>query len=183
MMEIWKDVPGFNNLYQVSNLGNVRSVTRYKKVLKPWIDKDGYRNVLLKNRGVEKHFRVSRLVAGLFIPNPYGKEIVNHIDMKRDNDAASNLEWCTTKENVAHSYKHGKYIGHGHKSVSQFKDGVFIKSWPSISDASKALSIPNTNISKCLRGTRHKAGGYEWKFNDTRFTVPEQWEQIRTEGL
>ena len=181
MMEIWKDVPGFNNLYQVSNLGNVRSITRYKKVLKPQIDKDGYRNVLLKHKGYEKHFRVCRLVATAFIPNPHRKDIVNHIDMQRDNDAAWNLEWCTTKENVAHSYKHGKYTGYGHKTISQFKDGVFVKSWPSISEASRALSIPSSNISKCLHGDRNKAGGYEWKCNITRIIDPAQEAQMRME--
>ena len=165
MMEIWKDVPEFSNLYQVSNLGNVRSITRYKKVLKPWIDKDGYRTVVLKNRGIEKHFRVSRLVAEAFVPNPHSKKIVNHIDMKRDNDAASNLEWCTTKENVEHSYKHGKYVGNGHKSVSQCNCGVLVKSWPSISEAARTLAIPSGNICKCLAGRRNQAGGYEWRYN------------------
>lgn len=174
----------FKGLYQVSNLGNVRSITRYKKVLKPYIDREGYRGVLLKNKGFEKHFRISRLVATVFVPNPQGKEIVNHIDMRRDNDCASNLEWCTQQENVAHSYNHGKYIGHGHKSVSQFKDGVFVKSWPSVSDASRALSIPSSNISKCLHGIRRKAGGYEWRFSPiTRIVDPAQETQMCMEDL
>jgi hypothetical protein len=174
MMEIWKDVPGFSNLYQVSNLGNVRSITRYKKVLKPQIDKDGYRSVILKNKGIEKHFRVCRLVATVFVPNPHEKDIVNHIDLNRQNDCDSNLEWCTAQENVTHSVKLGRYNGHGHKPVIQLRNGEVVKIWHSLSDASRGLNIPIANISKCLSGKRKSAGGFEWKLRvDTRIHSPQ----------
>ena len=157
------DVDGYKGLYQVSNLGNVRSITRYKKVLKPQIDKDGYRSVILKNKGSQRHFRVCRLVASAFVPNPQAKEVVNHIDLNRQNDCVSNLEWCTAQENVTHSVKLGRYNGHGHKPVIQTQNGEVIKIWPSISDASRGLNIPIANISKCLSGKRNRAGGFEWK--------------------
>lgn len=67
MSEVWKEVAGFEGLYQVSNCGNVRSTTRYKKTLKPWVDKDGYNTVKLKHKGKVKHCRVSRLVAIAFV--------------------------------------------------------------------------------------------------------------------
>lgn len=174
MKEMWMDVSGFKGLYQVSNLGNVRSITRYKKVLKPMIDKDGYRTVILKNNGFEKHFRVSRLVATAFVPNPLEKPIVNHIDMNRQNDTAENLEWCTTKENVAHSMRHGKYRGSGHVAVAQYEGDRLVRVWGSLCEVEKALKIPAGNISRCLTGERKHAGGFRW------MPAPEQ---VTMEGL
>lgn len=162
MTEVWKDVSGYKGLYQVSNHGNVRSTTRYKKILKPQIDKDGYRVVTLKHNGEQKHFRVCRLVALAFIQNPHGKETVNHSDLNRQNDFADNLEWSTQRENVAHSAMLGRYVGVGHKPVIQSKSGKIIMTWPSLSEASRALNIPASNISKCLSGERKRAGGFEW---------------------
>lgn len=167
-MENWKDVDGFVGLYQVSNLGNVRSVTRYKKVLKPYIDKDGYRCVKLKHNGKEKHGRICRLVATAFVPNPNGKPAVNHKDMTRTNDKAENLEWCTAAENVRWSQIHGKYKGVNHKRVAQISnDGETIRKYESISEAARNTGAEIGNISKCLAGERKKAGGYIWRIVGT----------------
>ncbi len=173
MNEIWKDVKGFGGLYQVSNYGNVRSLTRYKKTLKPWVDKDGYNTVQLKHKGKVKHCRVSRLVAAAFVENPLNKNTVNHIDMNRKNDNADNLEWCTEKENVLHSYNHGKYKGQNPKAVMQFEEDVYVRTWDSMSEASRSLNIPVSNISYCLSGKRERAGGFKWKAVSTEVYITE----------
>ena len=163
-MEEWKDVEGYEGLYVVSSLGRIKSVTRYKKILKPWIDKDGYNTVSLAKEGKEKTIRVCRIVAKAFVQNNENKPQVNHIDMNRGNDCADNLEWVTCKENVYHSLKHGKYKGSNHKKVLQCKDGKVIAYFNSESEAARQLNIKVSNICKCIKGyDRKRAGGYEWK--------------------
>lgn len=163
MSEIWKDVKGFEGFYQVSNYGNVKSITRYMKMLNPSKDKDGYRYVKLKHKGKEKHCRVCRLVAIAFIPNQEGKNIVNHIDTNRENDRADNLEWCTAKENVLHSVRLGRYKGINAKPVKQIKNGVCVKVWDSMQEAANGLNIYVSNISHCISGERETTGGYRWE--------------------
>lgn len=110
--EIWKPIQGFENYYQVSNLGNVRSLPRRRKVknnyrytegimLKP-MQKPDYYAVGLSLKGSIKYARIHRLVAQAFIGNPDNKLYVNHIDGNKLNNNASNLEWCTPKENTDH---------------------------------------------------------------------------------
>lgn len=120
MKEEWKPVVGYENQYEISNLGKVRSVTRAinnkhgrKSVVKGINKKTsftrlGYENVSLCKGGIEKKFYIHRLVAQSFIPNPDGKETVNHMDGIKSNNCVSNLEWLTQKENVRHSFDSGK---------------------------------------------------------------------------
>ena len=106
-MEIWKDIEGYEGLYQISNLGRVRSLARATtsgKVLKQ-MKKHGYMNVCFSKNNVDKYFRVHRLVALAFIPNPENKPTVNHIDGNKANNNVSNLEWATHSENETHSYR------------------------------------------------------------------------------
>lgn len=106
-MEEWRDIPGYESFYQVSNLGNVRSI-RFNKIrnMKSW-DSNGYRAVelYLNNNGYT--VGVHRLVALAFIPNPENKPEVNHKDRNRSNNNVENLEWVTQSENVAHAYRNG----------------------------------------------------------------------------
>lgn len=112
--EIWKDIKGYEELYQVSNLGNVRSLDRYVKqlnnntiieriykgkILKNNIASNGYSRVVLQNRK-PKTFLVHRLVAEAFIPNPNNYLYINHKDEDKTNNHASNLEWCTQSYNI-----------------------------------------------------------------------------------
>lgn len=109
-MEIWKDIEEFKGLYQVSNLGNVRSLDmmikaksnslqfRAGKVLTQHPNDKGYLRVSL----LDKKRRVNRLVAQAFIPNPDNKPEVNHKDRNKQNNLLSNLEWNTRKENIEH---------------------------------------------------------------------------------
>lgn len=108
----WKDIQGYEGLYQVSNLGEVRSL-KYKgrnniKILKGASDKDGYRRVALFDKEkCRKEYRIHRLVAEAFIPNPENKPQVNHIDGNKINNKSDNLEWATQEENMQHAYKMG----------------------------------------------------------------------------
>ena len=103
-MEIWKDIPGYENLYQVSSYGNVRSLNyRNKHIthnLKLYLDKYGYYRVDLHKNGKIEKWLVSRLVATVFIPNPHNLPQVNHKDEDSKNNRVENLEWCTAKYNV-----------------------------------------------------------------------------------
>lgn len=110
MSEIWKDVLGFEDRYRISNLGNLFS--KFKdKILSPAKDKDGYRCITLySGKGFHKFFRMNRLTAINFIPNPKNLPQVNHKDHIKDNDEVSNLEWCEDYENQKKrsEYKGGK---------------------------------------------------------------------------
>lgn len=103
MEEVWKDIEGYEGLYQVSNLGRVKSLgnnkTRKEKVLRCRV-KGGYLFIDLHKNGELKTFKVSRLVAQAFISNPENKPIVDHINTIRTDDRIFNLRWCTQKENM-----------------------------------------------------------------------------------
>ena len=103
--EIWKDVIGFEGKYEVSTLGQVRN--SLGRVMKPYINNSGYACIKLTG-GDKKHFLVHRLVAAAFVDNPAKHSVVNHLDSHRLNNAANNLEWCTTKENLQHARDLGR---------------------------------------------------------------------------
>lgn len=115
MIEIWKDIQGFENKYQVSNIGRVKSLSyfnnlgKFKKsiILKKRLTDRGYNTAVIYNDGKQKTFKVHRLVAIEFIPNPQNKPFVNHIDGNKENNIVSNLEWCTHSENIKHAFKIG----------------------------------------------------------------------------
>lgn len=116
MQEVWKDIKGFEGIYQISNFGNVRSLDRrvvnHKNgatrivpgmILSPWDNGNGYLVVSLNDKRKRKNFYVHRIVAEHFIDNPENKPCVNHLDYNKYNNCVSNLEWCTQIENVSHS--------------------------------------------------------------------------------
>ena len=106
--EIWKPLT-VNNVYQISNLGNIKSLSRKHqlndKLLKP--NKQEYLSVSISKDGKSKRFKIHRLIAIEFIPNPENKPIVNHIDGNKYNNAIYNLEWCTHAENCNHAIETG----------------------------------------------------------------------------
>lgn len=99
MDEVWKDIQGFEGLYQVSTWGRIRSKRGF---LKPYSNHKGYLKVCLSKDGVKYKKRVNRLVAEAFIDNPLNLPQVNHKDRDKSNNAISNLEWVTAKENRDH---------------------------------------------------------------------------------
>jgi hypothetical protein len=116
--EIWSIIPGYDGNYHVSNLGRIKSVSRYKinghgsltllpeTIMRPKPTPQGYMQIGLRNPK-QKLFYVHRLVALAFVENPLGKPEVNHIDGNKSNNARSNLEWATPKENIGHSVRSG----------------------------------------------------------------------------
>lgn len=104
--EIWKDIPGYEGYYIVSSLGRVYSVK--KKLLKvPWLTQRGYHEIALYRNTDRKVWKVHRIVAVAFIPNPNHKPQVNHLDGNKINNRLDNLEWVTAKENVIHAFATG----------------------------------------------------------------------------
>lgn len=113
MKEIWKEIPGYEGMYQVSNLGNVRAMEHLvnskggskrvspAKLLSPQFREDGYSSVLLCNNGVHKKWYIHRLVAITFLDNPDNLPEINHIDENPRNNRVNNLEWCTHKYNMS----------------------------------------------------------------------------------
>jgi len=168
-MEIWKPIPGYVGLYEVSNFGNVKSFCAGKWHNKTMIrklvpDKDGYMTVLLKKQGSYRNFKVHRLVAQAFIPNPNNYPMVNHIDEIKSNNLVSNLEWCTAKYNMCYNNKHQRVC----KKVAMMdsKNRV-IKVFDSVNSAANSVGVTASHLSTVLskRRARNKlAGGYRWKF-------------------
>ncbi len=179
MEEIWKDIDGYEGYYQVSNLGNVKSVDRYiksplnnqesvlrkGKQIKTNINKkNGYIYVCFYKENTQTSKRVHRLVAKAFLPNPDNLPQVNHIDGNKQNNNVNNLEWCSQLENIQHANKNG-LINHYKRRVIQLdKDLNLIREWESITEASKELKIERANITACCNGKLKRAGGYVWKY-------------------
>lgn len=177
--EIWKDIPGYEGLYQVSNLGNIKSLDRYKiikakikgRILKPGINSQGYYQVVLNKNGRTKHVRINRIVAQVFIKNEKNKKEVNHKDGNKQNNCVDNLEWVTPKENMQHA-KINNLInpvkGKEHykaKKIKQYtKDNIFIKEYFSVAEASKQTNILRSAISMCLTKQSNSAGGFIWRY-------------------
>jgi len=110
MEENWKDIPNYKGLYEISDLGNVKSIYS-NKVLKPSADRYGYVRFSATKNKKQKTLRIHRLVADLFISNPKNLPQVNHIDGNKENCAKSNLEWCTDSNNKLHAYANGLMVG------------------------------------------------------------------------
>ena len=183
LTEEWRDVAGFEGLYQVSNFGRVRSLKFGKeKLLKPVKNKDGYLQVTLYRAGEREQPLVHRLVANAFISNPLNLSDVNHKDENKKNnfvyiddfgkvdETKSNLEWMTRKQNinfgtrnqrVAEAMTNGKLS----KAVLQFtKDLVFIREWSSTHEVERQLGFSNGNISSCCNGRYKTAYGFIWRY-------------------
>ena len=179
-MEIWKDIKGYEGLYQVSNLGNVKSLNYRNKgesrLLKLGILPIGYPVVVLSKNGKHATKYVHRLVADAFIPNHDNKPLINHIDGCKTNNAVVNLEWVTARENVTHAHINGladvskAWRASVEKSripvVQMDMDGNVICEFSSSAKAGKAVHAGHSTILECARGLRDSAGGYKWRFSD-----------------
>lgn len=177
--EEWRDIQDYEGLYQVSNFGRVRSLgLRNKnanneriKLLKPGVTGIGYNMITLCN-GKLKQKLVHRLVAQAFIPNTKNYPIINHIDGNKLNNKVNNLEWCTQKQNIQHSFKNGLQISKlkggtiPPVKIKQYDlDNNFIKEWDSMTKIQKELGISTALIWKCCRGIYKKSRGFIWKYS------------------
>lgn len=144
MKEIWKDIEGYEDLYQINNFGNVKRLKRLQmqkgrklieiqtnNILKPNISKGGYSRVWLFKNNIRKEFKLHRLIASHFIPNPENKTQINHKDGNKKNNDIPNLEWCTPSDNVKHSYKLGLASNRGIRNPSSMltEDQVYRIKW------------------------------------------------------
>lgn len=173
MHEIWKPIAGYEDRYEVSNLGRIKSL-KYNRIMSPQERQHGYLGVMLygqgghPKRGCKTH-SVHRLVAEAFVPNPNGLPEVNHIDENKQNNVASNLEWVTHKENSTHGTRRER-IGEKHYNavrkpvVQQTVDGVDIAVFPNARAAERATRACYGGISNCCHGKQETSGGYKWRF-------------------
>jgi hypothetical protein len=178
----WRPVVGFEGLYEVSNCGQLKSLnynhTKKEGILKLYTKHLGYKAVSLVKDKSHYTKAIHRLVAEAFIPNPYNKPEVNHIDSNPSNNHLSNLEWVTKSENAIHGFRFGNRKNHlpippkrgkspEAKPVYQFTlDGVLIRKWDCITDAYDGKAKAS-HIGACCKGIRFKALGYRWSFTET----------------
>lgn len=164
-MEVWKQVRGYEGLYEVSNMGNVKSLTHTDRlnrvhngrVLKPQLHNKGYLQLMLCKDGEKKRKYIHRLVAEAFVenPNPQKYTEINHIDENKQNNIAENIEWCYHKYNMRHGTLHKRKADKCVKPV--IARNVFTGEtveYRSQTDAAKELGIPQSAISTALRKKR-----------------------------
>lgn len=176
MLEIWKDIGGYEGLYQVSNLGNIKSLKRNLSngsgryfraeiILSQTENNKGYKMVTMYKNGKYKEFTVHRLVAKSFIPNVMCCDQVNHIDGNKENNCSFNLEWCTNGYNQKHRiYVLGQNVVTRKPVLQLSKNGDIIRRYNSEMEASKITGIIRNSISRTCMGKTKTAGGYYWKF-------------------
>lgn len=172
--EIWKDIKGYEGLYQVSNLGRIKSVLfrnnictkEREKIIKIKTNKCNRQYVMLYKNGKRKNLIVHRLVARAFIPNPNNYLEVNHIDGNPKNNNVGNLEWCTKSYNEWHAYHNGlnekvrKYNEERKKSIIR-NDG---KIYDCAYSAAKDLTVTVCAIRDVLKSRTKKCKGYTFKY-------------------
>lgn len=183
MKEVWKDVFEFDGEYQASNTGKIKSLKWGKeRILKTNYDTRGYPQIQLYKNGKWKNFKVHKLVALLFLPNPDNKPQVNHkfgdktqniVDLDNLYGDTTTLEWATNSENMEHAYKtglHKRSRGKNNphvKAILQYdKQGNLIKIWDCMKDIERELHIQSSNICKCCKQKLPTAGGYIWRYKD-----------------
>lgn len=188
MKEIWKDIEGYEGLYQVSNLGRIKSLKRkdslgrtiQEKILKLSKTSWGYFRITLKKENKRKNFLVHRLVAKTFIPNPNNYLEVNHKDEDKLNNEIENLEWCdrnynanygTIKERLAEQAR--KRVGVKSPVARKVRCITTGEIFTTIREASKKFNINACNISDCCRGKQKSAGKHPitkerlvWRYYD-----------------
>lgn len=179
MAEIWKDVPGYEDVYQVSSKGRLRSKDRYRQVcggghrfiegqiIKPMVCSNGYLEACLVNNRVRKVKLLHRLVAEIFIPNPDGLPEVNHKDENPSNCSVENLEWCTSKYNANYGSRNQRSWENNPQkvAVNQFTlNGDFITKYSSIGEAAIANKADVSSIIKVCQGKQKTCRGYKWQY-------------------
>lgn len=188
MEEVWKDVQGFEGIYQVSNLGRVRSLDRYVecvdsfrhykgKIMKQDKKKNGYMQICLRRQQVHKQVLVHRLVADAFIPNVDNLPEVNHKDENKENNCVENLEWCTQAYNNSYGEGHKQRSKNAIKYAIQKQsmpvlqyslEGKLLAEYYSATEAARKNNCRQGGISECCNGRQKTAYGYVWKYKEAK---------------
>ena len=178
-MEEWKDIEGYEGLYQISSEGRVKSLnynhTGKDKILNGSKNKYGYLKVCLYKEGKKKTHTIHRLVTIAFIPNPNNFPEINHIDEDKTNNRVENLEYCDRKYNINYGNRNEKMAKSLSKPILQFSlDGKFIRKWDSGMQVQKDLGFDNSNITKCCKGRKNykSVGGFIWGYADDYERIP-----------
>lgn len=189
MKEVWKDIPNYEGLYQLSNLGNARSLNRYVnhsknpnfKVLKKGktlslcIGSNGYINLILSKNNKTTTKSLHKLIAKMFLPNPNNYPCVNHINGIKTDNRVENLEWCSFSHNSKEAFRTGLSIqkrgkeNPASKKVIQYDlDGNFLKEWGSLGEIQRKTKLSKANVSKCCQQKKgyKTVGGFVWKFKE-----------------
>lgn len=183
ILEQWMDIPNFEGVYQVSDKGNIKSLKRFEEgyLLSNVNKKNGYFSIVLRSGNRKRYTRVHRLVAEMFIPNPYGLPEVNHIDGNKQNNSVKNLEWVSRKENAQHAILHNPNIVAGMnyyntdvrpKPIQQFSlSGQLVGEYKNSRIASNSTGVCRRNILQVASQDEYKpgkvrkqAGGFVWRF-------------------
>lgn len=167
-MEEFRDIKGYEGLYQVSNFGRIKSLWFGKeKILKEEIDNDGYRRVMLYKNKIGKHYKIHRLVYITFIGEIDDDKQVNHLNEDKADNSIFNLNLLTSKENINYGSAIQRRADKRSKTVIQFtKDNEFVREYKSIHEAGKINNIQFKNISSCCLGKRKTCGGFIWKYKE-----------------
>ena len=171
MNEIWRSIKNYEGLYEVSNWGRVRSLGKWVnskngskrfikgRVLRPGKNRKGYLQVILCKDGVMKSYRVHRLVAQAFLPNPYGLPEINHKDKCKANNRVENLEWCDHPYNAKYSADDWS------KKVYIYTlDDKLCGLWPSTKECGRN-GFNQSGVSACCRGEQTKHRGFKWSYD------------------
>lgn len=180
MKEIWKDIKDYEGLYQISNYGRVKRLSKQKrnynintknydiiilpdKIVTPQLNQYGYYRIGLTKNGKRKCYSVHRLVAQSFIPNPENKLQINHKDENKQNNCVDNLEWRTAKYNANYGTRNKRTGRKQMKLILCVETGVIYKS---LSEAGKSTGLSIGNISSVCHHRKwfKTAGGYHWEY-------------------
>ena len=176
MKEEYKDIEGYENLYQISSLGNVKSLNKRKgRILKPAKNNKGYLRVGLCKQGKRKMYLVHRLVTSAFIENPNNLPQVNHKDEDKTNNAVENLEFCDAKYNNNYGTRNIRAAESNTNNPKQVKQGKQVlcletnKIYPSLKEVQRQTGFAKSNISNACNGKLKQAYGYHWVFLINRY--------------
>ena len=188
--EIWKDIEGYNGLYQVSSLGRVKSLERTfysgknflikkthpERIMKLSFYNTGYVYVGLSKDGFVRKFKIHRLVATAFIPNPENKPCVDHLNAVRDDNRVENLHWVDASENMnnSHTLKAISITKLGNLNPMKLKQRPVLQIDPKTNEvvaefigckeAARALGINSGNLSRCCRNPRYTYKGFIFRY-------------------
>lgn len=175
MKEVWKDIEGYEGMYQVSNRGRIKSLARERNIgrktkgdsLIGLYKHNGYIITILCKNSIRHTFSVHRLVGKAFIPNPENKPCINHKDENRENNNVENLEWCTYKYNDNYGTRNARAgLKHGKRVIQYDLDGNEIRRWNTGAEACRFYGVTRCMVSSACLGITKTACGYKWRYEN-----------------